>query len=230
MDIAQPKLTRRHYKRLRWYFAGGTKGATSAADSVDLDLCAQNFILRKEIYTTLIFAITPAGELALALENAREKERRAPHHELGGRLSQWLRASGRITWENIEFLMEFPAEYGGVFKSASRPDVFSMKPTYNVDQMNPVIHEVKVSRADFLSDIANPAKREAYGAYSEAFSYVCPQGMILPSEIPPGVGLLYEYEQCKFQIIVKPKRKKIVLAPRTFMNLILKPGKIDPLA
>lgn len=229
MDIAKPNLTRRHYKRLRWYFSGGTKGATSAGDSVDLDLCAHNFIVRKEIYTTLIFVISPEGESALALENALEKDRRAPHHHLGGRTAQWLRSSGRMTWENIEFLIESPYEHGGVFKTASRPDVFSMMPTYNVDRMSPVVHEIKVSRSDFLSDMANPAKRESYGAYSEAFSYVCPQGMILPSEVPPTVGLIYENHPGEFHVIVKPKCKKVILAPRTFMNLILKPGKIDPL-
>lgn len=229
MDFVPATMTRQHFKRLRWYFTGGSRGVSSQGDGIDLDLCAHGYIQRKEVYNTLIFLITQSGEIALAHENALERERRAHHHTLGGRLAQWLRSSGRMTWENIEFLTECAGEDGYSYKKASRPDVFSVKPTYNVGQVNPIVHEVKVSRADFLSDMKRPEKREAYQAYSEAFYFACPHGLIDAAEIPQGTGLVYELSPGEFSVIKRPKRKQVVLAPRIFMNLILKPGKVDPL-
>lgn len=203
---------------------------SSQGDGIDLDLCVCGYIQRKEVYNTLLFIITQAGEHVLAAENALERERRAPHHSLAGRLAQWLRASGRMTWENIEFLTEYENDYGGVSKKASRPDVFSIKPTYNTSQLNPVVHEIKVSRSDFLSDIKRPEKRASYEQYAEAFYFVCPSGLIGTTEIPDGSGLVYEQEVGVFEMVKRAKRKKVILAPRTYMNLILKPGKLDPLS
>lgn len=51
--------------------------------------------------------------------------------------------------------------------------------------------EVKVTRADFKRDTA--AKRAAWFAVADRFAYVTPKGLILPSELPEGCGLM-EYD------------------------------------
>lgn len=217
-------LTRKHYARLRWYFRA-PDGAASLADNDDLDLAALSLIERKEAYGgTVYFRITQKGQEVLAEENSREIERRSPHHELAQRLAEWLREQGRITWENIELHIEL--ESGG--RQAIRPDVFSLVTTLNPEKINPVVHEVKVSRADFLADIAKPEKRAGYAKIAEVVYYVAPVGIIHLSELPKECGLIIEYELGKFKIAAKAKRTKTKLSERQFMKLILKHGVCNP--
>ena len=51
--------------------------------------------------------------------------------------------------------------------------------------------EVKISRADFRRD--TDEKRAAWFTVADRFAYVAPVGMIHPSELPPGCGLM-EYD------------------------------------
>jgi hypothetical protein len=65
--------------------------------------------------------------------------------------------------------------------------------------------EVKVSRADFLSD-----KKKRWRKYPEqglgAFrSYLCPEGIIKPEDLPDKWGLLYINEKGKIRKIVEPE-------------------------
>lgn len=64
-----------------------------------------------------------------------------------------------MTWQNIELLVDL--ESGG--RQAIRPDVFSVAANYDEKRINPCVDEVKVSRADFLADVARPEKRAGYG-------------------------------------------------------------------
>lgn len=50
--------------------------------------------------------------------------------------------------------------------------------------------EVKVSRADFLSDVARPEKQAPWRAVAHRHAYAAPAGLIRPEEIPAGSGLL----------------------------------------
>lgn len=54
--------------------------------------------------------------------------------------------------------------------------------------------EVKVSRADFLSDAKKPHRADGKGMGMYRY-YMAPQGMISPSELPPGWGLIYETDK-----------------------------------
>ena len=223
--LVQP-MTRRHFARLRAYFRCGIRGGAGRGDNFDLDLVACGYIRRTERLSGYAeFAITNAGELALAAEKAEEIGRRMPHHELGERLAAWLRAQGRITWENIQLKVELP---DGA-KRAVRPDVFSMAATYNAERINPCVHEVKVSRADFLADVAKPEKRQGYAALCEQFFYVAPAGIIGREDLPPDCGLLVEQCSGRFEIVVRPRRRRVELGASEFMNLILKPGAFNPL-
>jgi hypothetical protein len=157
-------LSRLHYKRLRFYWQGKAQGGAGMTDGIDLDLAALGMVERFErLGTGVCFRITQVGELELAAAKAREIERRQPHHTLAGRLAQWRRGQGRVTWQNIELLVE--REAGG--RQAIRPDVFSVATTYDEQRINPCVDEVKVSRADFLADVARPEKRAGYGQIAD---------------------------------------------------------------
>lgn len=50
--------------------------------------------------------------------------------------------------------------------------------------------EVKVTRADFLSDVRNPAKQAPWRALAHRHSYAVPAGLVDESEVPPDSGLI----------------------------------------
>lgn len=222
-----PDLTRKHYKRMRWYFQS-PNGAASMADQTDLDLAAHGYIERANSvrYNGVVhFFLTRAGIAELSAENQREIERRRPHHHLAGRLAEWVRSQGRVTWENIEFVVDKGENQA---RQRVRPDVFSVQATMNAARICPHVHEVKVSRADFLADVAKPEKREGYRGIAEQIYYVAPAGMIEPSEVPEGCGLIEEVESA-FRVSKKAVRQHVNLTPSCFMNLIIKPGAVNPL-
>jgi hypothetical protein len=51
--------------------------------------------------------------------------------------------------------------------------------------------EVKVSRADFLRELSNPAKYQWCFKHFHQFWYVAPKGVILEGELPQGAGWLF---------------------------------------
>lgn len=76
----------------------------------------------------------------------------------------------------------------GIWRMA-RPDVFSVRNTSVEAYLQPVVHEIKVSRADLLSDLRHAAKRESYRWLCSACYYVFPVGIAKPNEIPEEFGV-----------------------------------------
>ena len=71
----------------------------------------------------------------------------------------------------------------------ARPDVFSIRHTSVEAYLQPMVHEVKVSRADLLSDLRHAAKRESYRWLSCETYYVFPAGVAEPEELPQEFGV-----------------------------------------
>jgi hypothetical protein len=60
------------------------------------------------------------------------------------------------------------------------PDVFSIRHTTVEDFVEPIVHEVKVRRADLLADLRHEGKRAAYQGLASQCWYVLP-----PASAPP---------------------------------------------
>jgi hypothetical protein len=76
------------------------------------------------------------------------------------------------------------------------PDVFSVRHTSVEAYLEPVVHEIKVSRADLLGDLKRPDKRAAYLALGGACWYVLgPDARGRPigsaDEVPPECGVMH---------------------------------------
>jgi hypothetical protein len=56
--------------------------------------------------------------------------------------------------------------------------------------MKRICYEVKVARADFLSELKQPLKRRMGMRYSNEFYFVTPAGLVDVREIPPECGLV----------------------------------------
>ena len=73
--------------------------------------------------------------------------------------------------------------------SVQRLDAFALNALPHT-AMKRVCYEVKMSRADFLSELRQPLKRRIGMRYSNEFYFVAPAGLVGPTEIPPDCGLI----------------------------------------
>ena len=71
----------------------------------------------------------------------------------------------------------------------ARPDLFSVRRTSNPNYLHPVVHEIKVSRADLLSDLRHADKRSSYQWLASECHYVFPHGLAEPQELPEELGV-----------------------------------------
>ncbi|NNM65083.1 MAG: hypothetical protein HKL99_10795 [Burkholderiales bacterium] len=214
-------LTSVHHRRLRFYWEHGGRG-NAHSDGIDLDLEGARLIERCDKSYGTFYRATEAGVQAIVAEKARIAGRRAPHDTLASRVAERLRAEGRVTWENIEFVIPGHGQ-------AVRPDVYSLMCTKNEGRLAPTVHEVKVSRSDFLADLANPDKRGGYQKLAGRLIYVAPAGVIEPGEVPEGCGLVEERSSGQFVTVKRARSHKVDLPPVVFMNLILKRGEFRPI-
>ena len=70
------------------------------------------------------------------------------------------------------------------------PDIFSIRHTTREDLVEPIVHEIKVRRADLLSDLRHFDKRAAYLALSSQCWYVLKAGIAEPEEVPAECGVM----------------------------------------
>ena len=188
-------------------------------DAIELDLLAAGWATPSEAasgHETL--RLTDAGIRLLAQSRQRNQRSLSAHDRLAQRVANHLTASGRIVWRELSLRAKVnghgePAPEGApstgiglwpvdavdegrleqpvakAFWRVARPDVFSVRHTSVEAYLQPMVHEVKVSRADLLSDLRHAAKRESYQWLSCETYYVFPAGVAEPDEVPQEFGV-----------------------------------------
>lgn len=200
-------LPKRALQRLRFYYS--TRAHPGHQDGLDLDLFAHQLISCDRFQR---ISVTQRGHGVLAQYREQTRARQRSHDSLASRLADWLRKGGRLAWENIRL----DSPLGSV-----RPDVYSIVKTTIAERQAPLIHECKVSRADFLADVRKQEKRDSYRSLAVGVIYACPAGLIEPKEIPAGCGLWVEEEDGTWRIVKRGRRHPITLSPNTWMRLLL---------
>jgi hypothetical protein len=180
-------LTATHRRRLReiWRSAGWP-----CRDLIEIDLLAAGLLER--IFQPgghEALRVTDAGLQVLAETRRRNQQARSAHEALVDRVAQEMLRAGRVVWRGLSIRARVPCADGGSWQIAM-PDVFSIRHTTLEDSVLPIVHEVKVSRADLLGDLRREPKRAAYLALSSECWYVAPEGIASADEIPPECGLL----------------------------------------
>ena len=219
LKAALPIVPRRiHLARLMsfWRSAGWP-----CRDAVELDLVAAGWArLAEGPGGDMTIRLTDAGILLLAESRQRNQRALSAHDQLAAKVAAHLMAAGRIVWRELSLrarvanhdqppasaavmadeglwldneTISQPPDQGQAAWRMARPDVFSVRRTSVEDYLQPMVHEVKVSRADLLSDLRHAAKRESYQWLSCETFYVFPAGVAEPHEIPEtfGVWLLH---------------------------------------
>jgi hypothetical protein len=161
-------------------------------DGLELDLLAAGLVARchdAQGHETL--RVTQAGVVALACQHQANRERLHPHEHLVARVAQAQQAAGRLVWCGLSLraqVQQPPREAAWV---TTLPDVFSIRNTTVERYVEPVVHEIKVRRADLLSDLRRPAKREAYAAVAGEVWYVLGPQVGQADDVPPSCGVMH---------------------------------------
>ncbi len=218
MDQA-PVLTRHHHRRLREIYRSA---GWPCQDMLEVELLAAGQIERlrsPEGFETL--RVTDAGIQTLARVFATNRAARSPHEALVEQVAQAMGRAGRLAWRGLMLRARVPLALFGVEDMAAPdappliagepdaaydtgpdhawvmacPDVFSIRRSTVEAYLEPVVHEIKVSRADLLGDLKKPAKRAAYLDMASACWYVLgndakgrPVGG--PDDVPPECGVM----------------------------------------
>ena len=160
-----PRITRKHLTRLREIYRSS---GWPCRDPLEVDLIVGGLVQSEwDDQGRETLHLTPAGLQALAEAHATNRANRSAHDELVMQVAQRMQQEGRIAWTQLALR----AQVDGAWTQAI-PDVFSIRHTTVEAYLEPVVHEIKVSRADLLGDLKRPEKRAAYLAMASQVYYV----------------------------------------------------------
>ncbi|MDQ3273164.1 MAG: hypothetical protein M3Q12_13520 [Pseudomonadota bacterium] len=141
--------------------------------------------------------VTDVGICYLAATVVRNRSALSAHEALVERVACEMVRAGRITWRGLGLRAQLPPlEEGGKARwCIARPDVFSIRNTSVAEYVDPIVHEIKVRRADLLGDLKRPDKRAAYLDLGGECWYVLgcdAKGRCIadPSEVPVECGVM----------------------------------------
>jgi hypothetical protein len=215
-----PTLGRSHHRRLRDLYRSA---GWPSQDMLEVELLAAGQIERlrsSDGHETL--RVTDAGLQTLARVFASNKAARSPHEALVERVALEMTRGGRLAWRGLMLRVALPkalllgdeaepaAQAAGLALEdgaeplpaapdhawcLAMPDVFSIRRTSVEAYVEPVVHEIKVNRADLLGDLKKPAKRAAYLGMAGACWYVLGQdakgrSIGAPDEVPAECGVM----------------------------------------
>lgn len=197
-------LGRYHLRRLRALYRSA---GWPCQDMLEIELLAAGVAERVSNPAGLeTIRVTDAGLRLLAAQASRNRAALSAHEALVERVANAMVRAGRVAWRGLALRAQLPsAQTGGTPRwCVARPDVFSIRNTTVETYVEPVVHEIKVSRADLLGDLKRPDKRTAYLDMGECW-YVLGRDakgreIADPTEIPPDCGVLVQDGECLRQV------------------------------
>ena len=188
--IASLALQGIHRRRLRevWRSAGWP-----CRDAVEIELLAAGLLERQwDAQGRETLRVSDAGIGALAATLERNRALRDRHEALVARVAVQMQRAGRIAWCGLSLRARI-ADAGrpsGERWQIAMPDVFSVRHTTVAGYLQSAVHEIKVRRADLLSDLRHADKRAAYLGMAGECWYVLADGIAEADEIPPECGVM----------------------------------------
>jgi hypothetical protein len=189
-----PALTRAHGRRLRDIYRSA---GWPSQDPLEIDLLAAGLLQRVRSaggHETL--RVTDAGVQWLATVLARNRAALSAHEALVRRVAQEMARAGRLAWTGLSLRAQVATDDPGKPQRwcIARPDVFSIRQTSVESYVEPVVHEIKVRRADLLADLKQQGKRAAYRDLGECW-YVLGtdargRAIAEPDEVPAECGVM----------------------------------------
>ena len=188
-------LGRVHARRLREIHRSA---GWPCCDAIEIDLLAAGLLQRvRSAHGHETLRVTDSGIAQIALTQVVNRSVMSRHEALVEQVAREMTRAGRVAWRGLSLRARI-AGAGDNDKPRwciARPDVFSIRNTSVEAYAQPIVHEVKVNRADLLSDLRKPDKRAAYLDLGGECWYVLgcdargrPIGE--PEEIPSECGVL----------------------------------------
>ncbi|MEH3085405.1 MAG: hypothetical protein PGN26_02430 [Xylophilus ampelinus] len=192
---APPTLGRPHARRLREVYRSA---GWPCQDLIEVELLAAGMLYRAvSPMGHESMRLTDAGIARLAAAHAGNRAALSAHEALVERVARQMLHAGRIAWRGLKLRAQVPgaAPEDPRRWCIAKPDVFSIRNTTVEAYVHPIVHEIKVRRADLLADLRQPAKRAAYLDMAAECWYVLgndAKGRCIadPSEVPPECGVL----------------------------------------
>ena len=186
--MAKPALSRRHMTRLRQIYRSS---GWPTRDLIEVDLLVAGLLeshFDSQGHETL--RVTPKGLTALSDAHALNKFSRSAHDELVMRVARQMQQGNRIVWTGLPLRAQVEEQW-----VRAVPDVYSVRNTSVENYLFPMVHEIKVSRADLLSDLKKPEKRAAYLELGSQVFYVLGNNakgkpIADPDEVPEECGVM----------------------------------------
>ncbi|TAJ53035.1 MAG: hypothetical protein EPN60_14490 [Nevskiaceae bacterium] len=215
------KLSRTHDRRLRQMYRSA---GWPCLDTVEIELLAAGLLERRlEPSGKEYLRVTEAGIAHLARTLDSNRAAFDAHESLVQRVAEEMQRQGRVAYRGLS-LRAKPGESW----LQLRPDVYSIRNTTVEDYVEPVVHEIKVRRADLLSDLKKPDKRAGYLALSAECYYVLQAGIAEPAEIPPECGVLIAGES-RIEVARLAPKRPLKLGFATWMALAkAEPSRAPP--
>lgn len=189
-----PVLTRAHGRRLRDIYRSA---GWPSQDPLEIDLLAAGMLER--LLSPLgheTLRVTDAGMQWLATVLARNRAALSAHEALVQRVAQEMARAGRIAWTGLSLRAQVASgdDAKPLRWCIARPDVFSIRHTSVETYVEPIVHEIKVRRADLLADLRQDGKRAAYRDLGECW-YVLGadargRAIAEPDEVPEECGVM----------------------------------------
>lgn len=220
---ATPVLTRAHARRLREIYRSA---GWPSQDGVEIELLAAGMVERlRQAAGGETLRVTDSGIQFLAQALQRNRQALSSHDALVAQVARSLLLAGRVVWTGLAVRAQLPgadadnaadtaddgaandaqapfdltAAQGARSKlrwKVCKPDVFSVRNTTVAAYLQPVVHEIKVSRADLLGDLRMRDKRDSYLDIGGQCWYVlgCDargRPIAQVDEVPPACGVIY---------------------------------------
>ncbi|MDM0045943.1 hypothetical protein QTH91_15755 [Variovorax dokdonensis] len=186
---------RLHARRLREMYRSA---GWPCQDGIEIELLAAGLLERVRSplgHETL--RVTDAGIARIADSLSSNRAVLTAHEALVERVAREMTRAGRIAWRGLALRARLAGANEGDPPRwcIAKPDVFSIRNTSVEAYARPVVHEIKVRRADLLSDLRKPDKRAAYLDLGGECWYVlgCDargRPIARPEEIPAECGVL----------------------------------------
>ena len=172
-------LGRTHARRLRDVYRSA---GWPCLDAVEVELLAAGLLARtSRVNGHDAVRLTDAGIHYLGQAFQKNRHALTAHNALVARIAQAMQRDGRVVWTGLSVRARLPPSAGDDATDTSaapfagagpvapaarwkicRPDVFSIRNTTVAGYLEPIVHEIKVSRADLLGDLKFKDKRDSY--------------------------------------------------------------------
>jgi len=195
----KPDIGNGHRRRLReiWRSAGWP-----CQDAIEIELLAAGLLERVRAGDgPETLRLTDAGVQLLAQTLAKNRAAFDAHEALVERVATEMARAGRVVWTRLP--LRAKVEEAWVI---AMPDVFSIRHTTVEAYVEPVVHEIKVSRADLLCDLRRAGKGAAYLQLASECWYVLREGIAQASEIPETFGVIVARDGALEVVRPAPKR------------------------